>query len=65
MKFMLPWKHLTEPDKRALSLYLLIALLSAACVAFGMLYRADFRFGKKADLEQPPTTTPKPTPSRR
>ncbi len=64
---MLPFKHVTEQDKRALTLYFAIALLSAACVAFFMLYKADFHIGKKAEAEQSPTPTPipKPTPRNR
>ena len=65
MELMLPLKHVTEQDKRALTLYIAIALLSAACVVFAMLYQADFHVGKKADAEQSPTPTPKPTPRNR
>lgn len=69
MEFMLPLKHVTEQDKRALTLYFAIALLSAACVILVMLYQADFHVGKKADAEQAPTPTatpiPKPTPTSR
>ena len=63
MELMLPLKHVTEQDKRALTLYFAIALLCAACVVFAMLYKADFRVGKKADAEQSPT--PKPMPLNR
>ena len=50
--FMLPIKHLTQQDKRALILYLSIALLSAACLAFVMLYLADFKLTKQ-EISQP------------
>lgn len=49
---MLPIKHLTQQDKRALILYFSIALLSAACVAFVMLYLADFKLTKQ-EISQP------------
>ncbi len=63
MELMLPLKHVTEQDKRALTLYFAIALLCAACVVFAMLYKADFHVGKKANVEQPPTL--KSTPHNR
>ena len=59
---MLPLKHVTEQDKRALTLYFAIALLSAVCVVLVVLYKADFRVGKKAEAEQSPTPTPTPKP---
>lgn len=43
LQFMLPIKHLTQQDKRALILYFSIALLSATCLAFVMLYLSDFK----------------------
>ncbi len=62
---MLPFKHVTEQDKRALTLYFAIALLSAAFVVLAVLYKADFHVGKKAEAEQSPTPTPKPSPTPR
>ncbi len=49
---MLPIKHLTQQDKRALILYFSIALISAACLAFVMLYLSDFKLTKQ-ELTQP------------
>jgi hypothetical protein len=49
---MLPIKHLTQQDKRALILYFTIALLSAACLAFVMLYLSDFKLTKQ-EISQP------------
>lgn len=62
MELMLPLKYVTDQDKRALTLYFAIALISAASVAFVMLYQSDFRAGKKAETEQSPMPTTKPTP---
>ena len=52
VRFMLPIKHLTQQDKRALILYFSIALLSAACLAFVMLYLSDFKLTKQ-EIAQP------------
>ncbi|HEX4951713.1 MAG TPA: hypothetical protein VFZ34_33955 [Blastocatellia bacterium] len=65
MELMLPFKHVTDQDKRALTLYLVIALLCAVGVVFVMLYKADFQIGKKTAAEQSPTPTPKPTSRNR
>jgi hypothetical protein len=69
MELMLPFKHVTEQDKRALTLYFAIALLSAACVVFAILYKANFHVGKPVEAEQSPppasTPTPKATPRNR
>ncbi len=55
LRYMLPIKHLTQQDKRALILYFSIALLSATCLAFVMLYLSDFKLTKQA-TEQPSTS---------
>jgi hypothetical protein len=62
MEFMLPFKHVTDQDKRALTLYFAIALLSAACVVLAILYKANFQVGKTVEPEQSPTPTFTPTP---
>lgn len=62
MKLMLLPKYVTPQDKRALTLYFAIALLSAVCVALFMLYKAEFHVGKKAETELLPTPTPKSPP---
>lgn len=65
MEFMLPLKYVNDQDKRALALYFIIALLCTACLAFVMLYRSDFRVGKKAGPEQAPPPAPKLSPRNR
>lgn len=65
MNFMLLPKHVTEQDKRALTLYFVVALLTAACLVLVILYKSDFRVGKKAALEQMPLPSAKPTPRTR
>lgn len=63
MKLMLPLKYINEQDKRALWLYVVIALLGAVCMALTLFFTSGVSLGKKPDLEPPVTSTPKP-PSR-
>lgn len=63
MKLMLPLKYVNEQDKRALWLYVAIALLGAVCMASVLLYTSGLPFGKKIGPEHPVTSTPK-SPAR-
>ena len=58
MKLILPLKNVNDQDKRALSLYVAIALLGAVCLAFTLVYLPSL--SRKPDLERPVTATPKP-----
>ena len=58
MKLMLPLKYVNEQDKRALWLYLAIALLGAVCLASALLFAPTV--GKKPALEPPSAASPKP-----
>jgi hypothetical protein len=60
MKLLLPSKYLNEQDKRALWLYLVIAVLSAVALAAGLFFASDLHFGKKTEMEAPTATTPNP-----
>lgn len=65
MKLMLPLKYVNEQDKRALWLYVVIALLSAVCLASTLFFTSGFPLGKKTELEHPATSTPKPSSRNR
>jgi hypothetical protein len=65
MNFMWLPKHVTEQDKRALTLYFVVALLTAACLVLVILYKSDVRVGKKTTLESLPMPAATPTPRNR
>ena len=61
MKLLLPLKYINEQDRRALGLYLALALLSAILIAALLLLAPAFWLGKKAEPAQHLTATPQPT----
>ncbi|MFN7930965.1 MAG: hypothetical protein U0Y68_24170 [Blastocatellia bacterium] len=65
MKLLLPLKYVNEQDKRALWLYVALALLSAICLAAALFFAPDFLLGKKPDATPHRTVTPQPTARHR
>jgi type VI protein secretion system component VasF len=65
MTFMWLPKHVNEQDRRALTLYFVVALLTAACLVLVILYKSDLHVRKKAALESLPAPGATPTPRNR
>lgn len=65
MKLLLPLKYINEQDRRALALYLAIALLSAILLAAVMLFAPASLVGRKADPASPSPASPQPTARQR
>lgn len=61
MKPLLPLKYINDQDKRALGLYLAIALLSAILLAAALSFAPALFLGKKPETVPPRTASPQPT----